>query len=152
MNAEKDAGRAASPLLHGSIVGFGVPFLIVSLPLVSGRLEPLLTGLRVYALLPVFVICGGIAALSAWYLYSAYQRMGRRVTGFPLGCLIGGCVLGAALLWSATGDRPWPNRLALSAFGAPLLVGFWQWSGALLGLAARQQREEHRGDEAGPDP
>lgn len=152
MNSATDPRWAASPRLHGLVVGFGFPFLVVALPIMWGRLDALLTGLRVYALLPVFVVCGGLSVASARFLYPTYRRLGLRATGLALGCLIGGCVLGAALLWGATGDRPWPNRIVLSVFGAPLLVGFWQWIGALLGLAAAQQGEERALGAVRPQP
>lgn len=131
--------RLGAPFWSGAaftvLAGVGI---FVSFRLVVARGKDI-TASDAYALLPLFGVLGILCAI-LYRLLSRPLGFPASGLGFVMGCLAGGALAGALVLWIAASDRPFGNRLLISLFGGAMLGGFFPWIGALLMHASRQSK------------
>lgn len=132
-----------NPIVHGIQAGVVIPFVLLAPTLIWGPLADVLRADRTFFLMPalaMLLVPGGFAGMIAARLY----RERREAWRFATGLLIGGSFVGSLLFAFGTGN------FVTVLFGGVLLVGFWLWLGALLGLATGYAQREDAAPSSNP--
>jgi hypothetical protein len=99
---------------------------------VSGDLSDSVAAEGAYVLLPAFAT---LLVPSAAVGAAAAQRLatGRALLRLSAGAFLTSTLVGAVLLWASYPQLDGGRRFILAISGGPAVMGFWVWTGILLG-------------------